>query len=135
GIAASFLYRRSPYVTTRQTGRTMMRQRTTALWTVVAAFASSATLAATTFTNPPELASVNGVLSGTLTVAPASVKVGAKTVTTTVYDGLLMPPLLRVQPGDLIQLQLRNDGAMSTNIHYHGFGVTPLGPGDNVFLN
>jgi FtsP/CotA-like multicopper oxidase with cupredoxin domain len=75
------------------------------------------------------------VLTGTLTAAPATVQVGAKRVTTTVYDGLLMPPVLRVQPGDTVRLQLRNDSSGSTNIHYHGFQVTPLGPGDNVFLD
>ena len=62
-------------------------------------------------------------------------QVGAKRVNMTVYNGLLMPPLLRVQPGDKVRLQLVNTSAMSTNIHYHGFGVTPQGTGDNVFLN
>jgi len=97
--------------------------------------ASAAALAATPFSNPPEIVSQGGVLGGTLTAAPATVQVGAKAVSTTVYNGLLMPPLLRVQPGDKVRLQLRNDSSSSTNIHYHGFGVTPQGTGDNVFLN
>lgn len=91
--------------------------------------------AATPFANPPEMVSENGVLDGTLTVGSATVDVGAKQVTTTVYDGLLMPPVLRVQPGDQIQLHLQNDANFSTNVHYHGFQVTPMGTGDNVFLN
>jgi FtsP/CotA-like multicopper oxidase with cupredoxin domain len=91
--------------------------------------------AATPFSNPPELASEDGVLEGTLRVGSATVAVGAKEVTTTVYDGLLMPPVLRVQPGDQVQLRLQNDASFSTNVHYHGFQVTPLGRGDNVFLN
>ena len=94
-----------------------------------------ASMAATQFANPPEIASANGVLNGLLTVAPARVRVGSKQVVTTVYNRLLMPPLLRVQPGDQVQLQLRNDAAQSANIHYHGFQVTPLGSGDNVFLD
>jgi FtsP/CotA-like multicopper oxidase with cupredoxin domain len=61
--------------------------------------------------------------------------VGAKEVSTTVYNGLLMPPLLRVQPGDTVQLQIQNDADFSTNVHYHGFQVTPQGTGDNVFLD
>jgi len=97
--------------------------------------ASAAAFAATPFSNPPEIVSANGVLGGTLAAAPATVQVGAKRVNTTVYNGLLMPPLLRVQPGDKVRLQLQNTSAMSTNIHYHGFGVTPQGTGDNVFLN
>src|SRR4029450_12744002 len=96
---------------------------------------ASAALAATPFSNPPEIVSANGVLGGTLAAAPATVQVGANRVNMTVYNGLLMPPLLRVQPGDRVRLQLTNTSAMSTNIHYHGFGVTPQGAGDNVFLN
>jgi FtsP/CotA-like multicopper oxidase with cupredoxin domain len=84
--------------------------------------------------NPSEIVSEGGVLGGTLTVAPATVQVGAKEVTTTVYNGLLMPPLLRVQPGDTVQLQVQNDGSAATNVHYHGFQVTPQGTGDNVFV-
>jgi len=57
--------------------------------------ASAAALAATPFSNPPEIVSQGGVLGGTLTAAPATVQVGAKRVNTTVYNGLLMPPLLR----------------------------------------
>jgi FtsP/CotA-like multicopper oxidase with cupredoxin domain len=97
--------------------------------------AASAVRAATPFANPPEIVSGGGVLAGTLTAAPATVQVGAKEVTTTVYNGLLMPPLLRVQPGDTVNLQLQNDASFSTNIHYHGFLVTPQGAGDNVFLD
>jgi suppressor of ftsI len=96
---------------------------------------SATALGATPLVNPPEFASANGVLTGTLAASPATVQVGAKRVTTTVYNGLLMPPLLRVQPGDTVRLQLQNTSASSTNIHYHGFGVTPQGAGDNVFLN
>ena len=69
-------------------------------------FASGgAALAAPEFADPPEIASVNGVLNGLLTVAPAGVNVAGKEVVTTVYNGLLMPPLLRVQPGDRVRLQ------------------------------
>jgi len=96
---------------------------------------ASAGGAATPFSNPPEIVSGGGVLTGTLTAAPGTILVGAKQVTTTVYDGLLMPPLLRVQPGDTVRLQLRNEASFSTNVHYHGFQVTPQGAGDNVFLD
>ena len=113
-----------------------MRRTTRLSWVSVAAFAvARAALAATPFANPPEIVSANGVLGGLLTVTPATVQIGSKQVATTVYNGLLMPPLLRVQPGDVVRLQLRNDGTMSTNVHYHGFQVTPQGPGDNVFLS
>ncbi|MGH8606535.1 MAG: multicopper oxidase domain-containing protein, partial [Gammaproteobacteria bacterium] len=110
-----------------------MRPATILSTVFTALFAGGAPLAATQFANSPEIASANGVLNGLLTVAPARVGVGGKRVVTSVYNGLLMPPLLRLQPGDRVRLQLRNDAAQSANIHYHGFQVTPLGSGDNVF--
>ncbi len=87
------------------------------------------------FANPPELVSSGGVLGGTLIAALSPVTVAGKHVSTTVYNGMYMPPLLRLQPGDSIQLQLANGSQQSTNVHYHGLAVTPLGPGDNVFLD
>jgi FtsP/CotA-like multicopper oxidase with cupredoxin domain len=114
----------------------MMRHATTTFWMLLlTAGMVSPALAATPFANPPEIVSGGGVLAGTLTAAPATIQVGAKEVTTTVYNGLLMPPLLRVQPGDQVQLQLQNSASFSSNIHYHGFQVTPQGAGDNVFLD
>ena len=73
------------------------------------------------FTNPPELASVGGQLTGTLTVAPGDVVVHGKRVTTTLYNGAYMPPLLRVQPGDKSGCSSPTPAARATNIHYHGF--------------
>jgi FtsP/CotA-like multicopper oxidase with cupredoxin domain len=113
----------------------MGRATTRAIWTLGLLIAASGARAATPFSNPPEIVSGGGVLAGTLTVAPATVQVGAKEVSTTLYNGLLMPPLLRVQPGDTVQLQIQNNADFSTNVHYHGFQVTPQGTGDNVFLN
>jgi FtsP/CotA-like multicopper oxidase with cupredoxin domain len=86
------------------------------------------------FSNPPVLSSENGVLGSTLTVAPAEVSIGGKTVTTTVFNGLYMPPVLKVQPGDQVKLELVDGGDFPVNIHYHGTLTTPLGPGDNVFI-
>jgi suppressor of ftsI len=88
------------------------------------------------FSNPPILESQGGILDVTLTVAPATVTVAGKTVTTTVYNGLYMPPVLKTNPGDTIQLHLinANTSPSLTNVHYHGFGVSPQGNGDNVFI-
>jgi suppressor of ftsI len=87
------------------------------------------------FSNPPEISSKDGVLSTTLTVEPAVATVADEEVTfPALYNGLYMPPVLRVQPGDTIQILLRNYGVMSTNLHYHGLNVTPMGAGDNIFL-
>jgi FtsP/CotA-like multicopper oxidase with cupredoxin domain len=86
------------------------------------------------FANPPELVSAGGFLNGTLRVAPAQVTIAGKEVTTTVYNGEYMPPVLRVQPGDTVRLVLDNASDVDANIHYHGLAVTPKVPGDNVFL-
>lgn len=88
-----------------------------------------------TFSNPPEIASANGVLDTTLTIAPATVSVAGEDVTFLgLYNGLYMPPVLRVEPGDTINLTLSNFGVQSTNVHYHGLAVTPLDTGDNIFV-
>ena len=88
------------------------------------------------FSNPPIAESKGGVLDLTLTRARAEVTVAGHTVTTTVYNGLYVPPVLKVQPGDTIRVRLINaaDNSQPTNIHYHGLGVSPRGNGDNVFL-
>jgi len=88
------------------------------------------------FSNPPEWASHDGVLEGVLTVEPAELRVAGRTVAFRgVYNGLYMPPVLRVQPGDVVRLTLANFGMLSTNVHYHGLRVSPLGAGDNVFID
>jgi suppressor of ftsI len=90
----------------------------------------------TPFANPPEISSVDGVLDPTLTVGPATVEVASETVQfEALYDNLYMPPVLRVQPGDTVRLKIANESEQDTNVHYHGFGVTPMGTGDNVFLD
>ncbi|MEM7397853.1 MAG: hypothetical protein AAF354_02815, partial [Pseudomonadota bacterium] len=60
------------------------------------------------FTNPPQVASKDGVLETEFTVAPHTIELGGKTVTTNLYNGLFAPPTLRVRPGDTLKLNLRN---------------------------
>ena len=96
---------------------------------------AGAAIACPPLANPPELASRDGVLSGTLTVAPGEVVLGRKHFETTLYNGQYIPPLLRVQPGDQVRLRLANGSREPTNIHYHGFTVTPQEGGDDAFLD
>lgn len=89
----------------------------------------------TPFSNPPEISSAAGELNATLTVAPATLTVAGESVQfDAVYNNLYMPPVLRVQPGDVVRLVLDNASTEDTNVHYHGLLVSPQGNGDNVFL-
>ena len=90
--------------------------------------------ASETFVDPPEIVSSKGVLSATLTAGAAMVKIGNKDVLAKVYDGLYIPPTLRVLPGDTIKLKLVNELEDPTNLHYHGLGVSPLGRTDKAFI-
>ena len=87
-----------------------------------------------TFREPPEVRSAGGVLQKALAIGPATVQVAGQDVQATVYDGLYVPPTLRVRPGDVMRLSLANGGGLSTNLHTHGLGVSPLANSDNVFL-
>jgi suppressor of ftsI len=88
-----------------------------------------------TFVNPPEIKSSNGVLETTLTTGNAKVKIGDQEVMSTVYNGMYVPPTLRVRPGDKLRLKLRNELNQETNLHYHGLEVSPSGRSDNIFLH
>jgi FtsP/CotA-like multicopper oxidase with cupredoxin domain len=87
------------------------------------------------FVDPPELKSSNGVLEVTLTSRLAKIKIGNQEFTSTVYNGLYVPPTLRVRPGDKIRLKLRNELDNPTNLHYHGLNVSPRGNSDNIFIH
>ena len=88
------------------------------------------------FVNPPSVTSSDGVLNTTLTIGPATVSVAGVPFTSNVYNSLYAPPVLRVWPGDVIRLKLINNIStnQTTNLHYHGFAVSPLPPSDNIYL-
>ena len=93
---------------------------------------------------PDTVVSRNGVLQIRLTQAPAFVTVAGQTFRSNVFNGQYIPPVLKMQRGDRLQLQLVNligaadvqiAGPQSTNLHYHGMVVPPVAPGDDVFLD
>ena len=51
------------------------------------------------------------------------------------YNGLLPGPVLELNAGDAVQIQLHNQLNQPTNLHYHGLHVSPEGQADNVFLS
>lgn len=93
---------------------------------------------------PEIINSRNGVLQVTLTQAPARITVAGRSFTSNVFNGQYIPPVLKMQRGDRLELELVNridkadiqiDGPQSTNLHYHGMVVPPKAPGDDVFLD
>jgi FtsP/CotA-like multicopper oxidase with cupredoxin domain len=81
---------------------------------------------------PPVRLSQNGVLATTIE-ARSDPRVGVGGMT---YEGLLPGPTLRMRPGDRLQINFTNHlGGDETNLHVHGFHVSPQGNGDNVFLH
>lgn len=79
--------------------------------------------------------SANGVLETTLRVAETTVQMGGTTVQAVCYEGTYPGPTLEVRPGDTIRVALRNDSTLPTNLHTHGFHVSPSGRSDNVFIS
>jgi suppressor of ftsI len=92
--------------------------------------------------NPPEIVAEGGILKGKLTIAPARVTVAGRSVVSNVINGSYLAPTLRVRRGDTIVLEAANrigkalniDGPEPTNVHYHGMDVSPIPPGDSVFI-
>jgi suppressor of ftsI len=91
----------------------------------------------------PEIRSSGGVLSGSLTMAPATYTLGGRQVTSNVYNGNYNAPTLRIDLDERVELAIHNQmqpvpGASAaqvetTNQHFHGLVVTPLPQeGDNV---
>jgi FtsP/CotA-like multicopper oxidase with cupredoxin domain len=94
--------------------------------------------------DPPEIRSRRGVLQATFTAEPDRVTVAGRTFRSNVYNGLYVPPTLRIRRGDKIRLRVVNrigpadvaiTGPQITNIHFHGMDVTPKPPGDSVFIH
>ncbi|RXF73033.1 multicopper oxidase family protein [Hansschlegelia zhihuaiae] len=94
--------------------------------------------------NPPDIYSRNGVLEATLTAKPSRITVAGRSFTSNVYNGLYIPPTLRLNPGDTLKLSLVDQIGRAdieirrkqpTNVHYHGTDVTPKPPGDDVLTD
>jgi FtsP/CotA-like multicopper oxidase with cupredoxin domain len=107
------------------------------------------------FVNPPNINYNGGTIE--LTGAKATIDwAGFSNVVTNVYSAAYAgkvyppsyaPPTLRVNPGSTLHLNLTNSldntlytcltsphGGPYTNLHYHGTEVSPLSPGDDVFI-
>lgn len=85
----------------------------------------------------PHLADVSsrfGVLKLTLTAAPKSVTVDGVQLDALVFNGAYGGPVLRVHPGDRMEIRLVNQLDKPVNLHFHGSHGSPLGRGDNMHI-
>jgi FtsP/CotA-like multicopper oxidase with cupredoxin domain len=87
------------------------------------------------FYEPEVRSSVNGLLATRLRAAPGPTIAQGSAFISSVYEGSFPGPTLKVRPGDLLQIELVNDLTEETNLHVHGFHVSPLTPSDNVLLH
>jgi suppressor of ftsI len=86
------------------------------------------------FPEPPVRYSSNGVLDTTLRASVGRVLINHRLVTAMNYDGSFPGPTLVICKGDRLIVHLQNDLSEPTNLHTHGFHVSPNGNHDNVFL-
>jgi suppressor of ftsI len=85
---------------------------------------------------PTQIRSQGGVFETTLTAAPHRLQIGETELPGFFYNGSYLPPLWRVQLGDVMRVTLRNELAEGfTNLHFHGMSVSPRGRSDNVFIH
>ena len=97
--------------------------------------ASTAPLGGWLLREPPRLRSHRGLLRLTLEADERETLVAGERRRAIVYNGRFPGPTLVVDPGDRIRLRLVNRLEHPTNLHTHGFHVSPEGNSDNVLLH
>jgi FtsP/CotA-like multicopper oxidase with cupredoxin domain len=86
------------------------------------------------FPRLPEAVARFGHLNVTLTAAPAQVVVDGVKLDAVVFNGSYAGPVLRLWPGDRLDLNLVNRTTEPINLHFHGSHASPLGHGDNMHI-
>lgn len=86
------------------------------------------------FPEPPTRYSRGGRLDVPLTASLGKVMINGKRVTALNYDGSYPGPTLVICAGDHVTVHFKNDMTEPTNLHTHGFHVSPEANHDNVFL-
>jgi len=94
----------------------------------------------------PNLTPQNGIIDVTLDVKMAPVKVGGTTANLLTYNGVFPAQTIRVRQGNRLKVTLKNSLPATheknllghtkniTNLHTHGWHVSPSGNSDNVFV-
>ena len=84
---------------------------------------------------PEILRSSGGTLTVDLVAAYTDVTIAGKAARLKTYNGTTPGPTLMVKPGDVITVNFTNNLGEPTNLHMHGFHVSPSGNSDNVFVH
>jgi FtsP/CotA-like multicopper oxidase with cupredoxin domain len=84
---------------------------------------------------PPQYVSRGGLLRTQIVVERHRVELAGRRLWALTYNGFYMPPTLRIQPGDRMDLTLVNHVHPYTNLHLHGLHISPVGHSDNIFLH
>ncbi len=101
------------------------------------------------FSDPPllPLTRSGNLVEATITVQPAVININGTQVNMLTYNGSYPNPTIRVKSGDLLRINFVNNIPASigtnvlgkdmsiTNLHTHGWHVSPAGNADNIFLH
>ena len=85
------------------------------------------------FPEPPVLYSHGGRLDVRLRAAVGAARMGGRRVEAWSYDGSVPGPTLAICAGDHVTVHFENELPEVTNLHTHGFHVSPEGNSDNIF--
>lgn len=97
-------------------------------------FLDSADAASQTFTEAKRIRSSNGVLNLTLKADETMLPFKGSQRWALTYNGVFPAPTLVLKPGDILNIKLENSTSMMTNLHTHGFHVSPSGNSDNPLI-
>ncbi len=101
------------------------------------------------FRDPVELADQNpdpGIVEVSLEARAATVPINGVSANLLTYNGLYPGPVIRAKHGDIVRLHMKNSlppdlgpnvlghDRSETNIHTHGWHVSPLAPSDDVHI-
>jgi len=114
----------------------ILRSALSALFFLALAFGNVAAATAAALVEPPVVRSEAGVAQLTL-IAVQNPKTGLPAFS---FNGQLVPPTIRVNPGDHIKIHYVNQLPVPvhqpftnmTNLHFHGMKTSPTEPGDDV---
>ena len=99
-----------------------------------ALFLDSAEAASVLLIEPKRIRSLKGVLNLTLKADETMLPFKGSKRWALTYNGSIPAPTLVLNPGDTLNIKLANATSMMTNLHTHGFHVSPSSNSDNPLV-